>query len=109
MGDYFLVASMATTKYHLQGGEQGLLTGSRHDCSAGGRHEARVRHSPEVPHNRAVLSMHHDDAVQITPAAADQRENAALGSGHGLWRHCMVAYLITMMLQRDPGAECSVA
>ena len=50
----------------------------------------RVRHLPKVPHNGAALSVHHDDAVQVTHAAAGQRCNAALGSSHGLGRHCMV-------------------
>ena len=48
------------------------------------------KHLPEVPHNGAALSVHHDDAMQVTHAAARERCNAALGSGHGLWRHCMV-------------------
>ena len=68
-----------------------------------------MKHLPEVPHNWAALSVDHDDAVQVPHAAAGQRCNAALGSGHGLWRHCTVeTYVIMMMLQRDPGAAETV-
>lgn len=49
-----------------------------------------VKHLPKVPHNGAALSVDHDDAVQVPHAAAGQRCNAALGSGHGFWRHCTV-------------------
>ena len=88
-GEHILQASKSHPNAPNGRMEQGPLT-SRGGYPAGGGHEMRVRHLPEVPHDRAALSVHHDDAVQIAHAAAGQCCNAALGPGHGLWRHCTV-------------------